>query len=209
MRRQAVWHADRGGVRTVCRAECVVDVNLCELREPGREAVVVGFLAGMEAHVLEHQDLARPEPRDRLLDTPPHAIVHLMDRRGQHLAEPLRHAPHAQPRVRCACRAAQMAHQDQPRPALLQHRPDRRQRRADACIVGDPPCRERDVEVHPHQHRPLPQLQFAHGTHAPCGGVAHAERSCCGSPSGSRRTTIFTRVMRRPSIPWITKSALP
>ena len=195
VRRQARRHADRGGVRAVGGAERVVDVDLPEPGQPGGEAPVVGFFAGVEPQVLQHQDLARAEPRGGRRRGRPDAVGRGPHRRVEQGGEPLRHRPDTQSRLRRAGRTTQVAHQHQPRPVLIQHRPDRRQRGADARVVGDLSVRERHVEVDPHQHRSPPQVELAQGTHPRCRAAAHAERSC-GSPSGSGRRTIFTRVMR-------------
>ena len=55
-------------------AERVVDVDVGERGERLGELGVVGLLAGVEAHVLEHQDLAVDHALDRLLGLRPDGL---------------------------------------------------------------------------------------------------------------------------------------
>jgi hypothetical protein len=128
-------------VRAVRGAERVVDVHvgqrgvaLCQLR-------VVLRLAGIEAQVLEHHDLAVGHVVEVLRE------LHV---RAEQLAQPLGDRPHRQLRVR-PLRAPEMAGEDEPGAPLAQ-RLDRRQRGADARVVRDPPVGERHVEVDAHEH---------------------------------------------------------
>ena len=57
-----VRHALGGRVRAVGGAEGVVHVQIGQRRQPPRELRIVARLAGLEAAVLEHQHLPRPEP---------------------------------------------------------------------------------------------------------------------------------------------------
>jgi len=68
-----------------------------------------------------------------------------------YITEPLADRPHREGRVDLPLGAAQMRDEDRRRAALAQQL-DRRQRRADARVVGDPPAVERHVEVDPHEH---------------------------------------------------------
>ena len=69
--RQQVRDALGRGVRAVRGAEGVVDVDVGELREGGREGRVVGRLAGVEAQVLEQQHVAVAQFGHGVLGDPP------------------------------------------------------------------------------------------------------------------------------------------
>ena len=69
-------------------AEGVVDVDVAEGREPARERRIVRLLARLEAHVLEHPDVAVAQRRDHA----PRAVAdHVRGEphvRAEQLAEP-------------------------------------------------------------------------------------------------------------------------
>ena len=106
------------------RAEGVVDEEVAALGELARELRVVLRLAGVEARVLEHLD---PLVRQERAQPPPDRL----DPRRRILA--LRPAE-----VRADADAGR---------APLEQQLERRQRRADARVVGDLPVLERDVQV--------------------------------------------------------------
>ena len=59
--RQQLRHADSRGMGAVSGAESVVDEEIAEPGQAGGELRIVGFLAGLEARVLEEQDIAGVE----------------------------------------------------------------------------------------------------------------------------------------------------
>ncbi len=128
--------ADGRGVRAVRGAERVVDVEVRERAEARRQLGVVLRLARLEADVLEHHDVAVGHVvevrRERDLGAEQAGEV-LGDRRERELRL-------------AVLRPAEVRDEQQPRAALAQLL-DRRQRGADAGIVGDRAVRQRDVEV--------------------------------------------------------------
>ena len=134
-------------------AERVVDVEVAELGERARQALVVRLFAAEKARVLEQQDLAVCQVVRRL-----DALRRCRCSRRTRPCVPAaaRRAARATGsqrilRLRLALRPAEVRQQDDARAAIEQEL-DRRQRRADARVVGDVPVVvERDVEVDAHE----------------------------------------------------------
>ena len=122
--RQHVRDRLRRGMRTVGRAERVVDVEVHSLRQLARGRRVVLRLAGQKARVLEHAN----------------AVI------GQELREPGRDRRDRERGIDALRTAQVRAHDDLGRAALEQEL-ERRQRRADPRVVGDATVLERHVEV--------------------------------------------------------------
>ena len=89
------------------------------------------------------------------------------DRAADQLAEPLGDGPQAEAVGDLAVGPAEVAGEDDPRALRLQVA-DRRQRGADARVVGDLAVRERDVEVDAHEDA------LARGVHVTDGELVHA-----------------------------------
>ena len=125
VRREEVRDALGRRMRSVSRAERVVHVEIHPVGEPLR-AVSGSFAVspGIEARVLEHLE----------------AVVR------KELAKSRRHGRHRERRIG-ALRAAEMRAHGDVRRAAVEQSPQRRQRRADPRVVGDPPVLERDVQV--------------------------------------------------------------
>ena len=147
------------GVRTMRRTERVVDVEVTELCELGREGEVVLLLTRVVAHVLAQQHVAvgeLPRLRDnRLAD----AIVGPADRRAEQLLEAHAHGRERGGGIARSLRTAEVRAEHDPRVALAQ-RTDRRQRGTDARVVADHAVRERDVEVDPAEHPTASDLEL-------------------------------------------------
>ena len=71
-------------------AEGVVHVEVGEAGQRLREGRVVRLLAGVEAQVLEQQQVARPQLVDRHLTPGPERVAGHAHRAPEQLAEPLR-----------------------------------------------------------------------------------------------------------------------
>ena len=130
----------------MCRAEGVVDVEVGEARQRLRERRVVGLLGGVEAQVLEHQQVAGAQLVDGHLDARAERVAGHPHRPAEELAQPLRDRAQAQRVVDLALRPAEVAGEDD-RCATLEEVDDRRQAGANAGVVGDPPVLERHVQV--------------------------------------------------------------
>ena len=156
--RQQVRDALGGGVRAVGGAEGVVDVDIGELRERGRELRVVGRLARVEAQVLEQQHVAVAQLADGLLGDRPDAVGRPRHGPAEQVGQVLAHGLQRGGRVGLALRPAEVRAQDHARAALAQQR-DRRQRRADARVVRDRAVLQRHVEVDAAEHPPAGDLQ--------------------------------------------------
>ena len=112
-------------------AERVVDVEVAAVGELAGVALVVLRLARVEARVLEHVD---PVVREQLAQA-------RRDRRHRVLRP-----------VLLGLRAAEVRADADLRRAALEQQLQRRQRRADARVVGDRAVLQRDVEVGADQH---------------------------------------------------------
>ena len=120
-------HALGRGVRAVRRAERVVDVEVAAVGELACVRLVVRGLTRVEARVLEHV----------------HAIVAdelAAARRATGAIAYCSSWPFGRPR----CEQTRTS-----RRAALEQQPNRRQRRADARVVGDPAVLERHVQIRP------------------------------------------------------------
>ena len=161
---QQLRDADRRGMRAVRRAEGVVDEEVAALGQLTRELGIVRRLAGVEARVLEHLDpLVRQER-----------------------AQPLAHRLDPERGI-LALRPAEVRADADAGRAALEQQLERRQRRPDARVVGDPPVLERDVQVGADEDGLAVDVRVADRARQP--------HSCCGSdwkssirfPEGSRR----------------------
>ena len=132
------------------RTERVVHVGVEALGELTGERVIVLFLLGMEPDVLEEDDVARRQRAHRLLHAGPDRIGQERHGASQQLAEPLRHRRERQGWI-APLWPPQVRHETDRR-AALEQRMDRRQRRADACVVRHLVAVERHVEVDPNEH---------------------------------------------------------
>ncbi len=130
----------RGAVGAVGRAERVVHVEVASLRELAGEALVVARLAGIEAGVLEHLDA----------------------RVGQERAQVLADGLDPETRV-LALRPAEVRADPDAGDAAPEQVLERRQRRADARVVGDPAVLERDVQVGADEHDLPLDVSLPHG----------------------------------------------
>ena len=150
-RRQLLRDSDRGRVRAVHRPEGVLHEQVGVGGQLGREAGIVGLLAGVEAQVLEHPQLA--------------LLVAEGDLAPEQLGQPLRHRPQRQLRLGLPLGPAQMRAHDHLR-ALVQQQLDGRHGRADAGVVGHVTGVQRHVQVGAHQHAPTGDVQVADAPHA-------------------------------------------
>jgi hypothetical protein len=153
-------------VRPVRGAERVVDVGVGERGEAARELGIVCLLPGMEAEVLEQEDLARGEALRGLLGLRPDAVVHETDRRLQELGEPYGNRGERELGLALALRLAQMRGADHAG-AARDREPYRRQRLDDARVVGHATLRERDVEIDAEKQPAARQIHFADRFHRP------------------------------------------
>ena len=166
--RQQTGDAHGAGVGAMGGAEGVVDVDVGELGErPGKGRVVLG-LPGLEADVLQQQHFAGPEAPRHRLDVAADHRRRLLDRDAEQLGQPLADRAHRERGVGLALRPAEVGDEDQGRAPLAQQL-DRRQRRPDSRVVGDPAVLQRDVEVDPDEHAPAGDLSVADA----CLGEAH------------------------------------
>ena len=154
--------ADSGGVGAVRRAKGVVDVEVAQTGERAGKLLVVGFFFGMEAQVLQQQDLVVSESEHHLLDFFSDAIGGKADRSFQQLVQPLDHRPQAQLRFPLPLGTAQMRGQDDAG-ALLARVLQGGQGSADARIVSHLSIPQGNVEVHPDEQPAAGQLQVADG----------------------------------------------
>jgi len=138
-------------VGTVRRPEGVVDVELAQRRQlPGEFRVVFRF-ARVEAHVLQHHDLAIMQRLHHGLHRRTNAVVQMAHRTCDQLAQPLRQGSRSVGLIDLAVRPAEVRHQDDACVALDEVL-NGRNRLADSGIVDDPAALHRDVEVDADQH---------------------------------------------------------
>ena len=106
-------------------AEGVVDVHVRQAREPLGEAGIVVLLPGVEAEVLEHDDLTRARPGDQTLHRLADAVGRELDRDAERTAQVVGDGTERQLRRRPALRAAQVRGDDR-QAAVLEDVADRR-----------------------------------------------------------------------------------
>ena len=123
-------------VRAVRRTERVVDVDVGERGERRGELGVVRLLARLEAHVLEHDDLAVDHAVDGLVRLGADDVVDEDDVAAEQALQHAAHRPQRELRVRLALRPAEVADDDDAG-AVVDEVAQRRQRRAHAGVVGD------------------------------------------------------------------------
>jgi hypothetical protein len=144
---------DPGGgcVRPMRGAERVVDIEIAKGGELLGEHRVIFRFAPVEAHILEHHDIAVPHGRDSRLDRRADAVIQMTNRALQQLTQALGQRPGPVRLVDLAVRTAQVRHQDDPGVPLDQVR-DGRKRRADPRVIDDPARLHRRVEVDANEH---------------------------------------------------------
>ena len=128
------------GMRAVRGGKSVVDVKIAELGQRGGEGHVVGFLALVEAQILQHQHVTVFQRRDRFLGRGPDAVLGEGDRAAaQRFAQRRRDGTQRQRRV-TSLGPAEMRHHDDARALLRQLAQGRRQtveaRRVGHLAVG-------------------------------------------------------------------------
>ncbi len=133
------------------RAEGVVHVDVRQLAERGRELIVVLGLARLEADVLEQQHPARLQAIDGCVGARSDDVVGEVDVRTGQLGQTRRDRRQREGGVGRALGPSEVAREDHLRAAAAQVL-DRRQRRADASVVGDRAVLDRDVEVDADEH---------------------------------------------------------
>jgi len=128
------------------RAEGVIDVGAAVLlatgqqrqclREIGPSRMVLGCFAGVEANVLEQQQLAVAESGCQQPGTLAHGVKRELDRTAEQLREPIGDRAEGVPRVRFTLRTPEMRGNDHPR-AVIEQLDQHRQRGPDPAVIGD------------------------------------------------------------------------
>ena len=136
--RQQMRHALGAGMGAVGGGERVVDEDVGEFGEFGGKGGVVLFLAGVEAGVFQHRDIAGGQAFDHL--------------RGQrHLSDAL------------ALRTVEMAEHDHPRP-LVRQLADGGRQAFDPGEISDPPVPDGHIEVGAHENAFAGNVEPVEGT---------------------------------------------
>ena len=161
---QALRHADDRGVRAVRRAEGVVHVDVGQRRQLRGELGIVALFAGVEAQVLEQQDLARGERVRRLRGLGTDALLDEAHGLAEQLRQPHRDRRERELGLLLALRLAEVGRAEDPRP-LLEREAQRRQRLGDARVVGHAAAVERHVEIDPQEEFSPLERQFSYGFH--------------------------------------------
>jgi len=134
------------GMRPVDDAETVLDEDVGQFGELGRESVVVGFFFGVETQVFEQQDLTRLDPGGGLGGGFADAISRELDRSVKNLLQALGDREQAAAHVALAVRAPKVRTNNQ-FDVVVEQILDGRQGLFDAVIVGDLTVVERHVVV--------------------------------------------------------------
>jgi hypothetical protein len=150
-------------VGAVGGAEGVVDEDVGEAGEIGGERRIVRLLARLEPRVFEQEDVTGAKGGGRGFGLRPDDRGNRLDRDAEQLAQPLSNRSDGKPRVELAFRAAEVRRQDHRRAAVAEGH-DRRQRGADAGVVGDFAVDERHVEVDPHEDAVAAQIGGGEGS---------------------------------------------
>ena len=198
--RQQARHADSRRMGPMGSAECVVYVDLRKVGQLPRELRAVGFLFGMEAQVFQQQNFPGAEPGCQSFSLCPDAIRSLRHRLPQQLFQALSHRGQAHLCIWLTFRAAQMRSEHERRP-LREDRTNCRQRHPNARVAGNGSTRflvEGNVEVHPHEHALVAQVDLVDGVEAhvrPVGGeTARSRRPSSGDQAASLETRSTTRL---------------
>ena len=144
--RQELGDADRARMGAVRGPERVVHVDLGVVRELAGERRVVLLLLGVEAEVLEEEELAVAQPLHGVDRADAERVAGDRHVAAEELRQALGDRPQAEAVLDLAIGPAEVAREDHPRP-VGQEVVDRRDRGTDARIVGDLAVLQRDVEV--------------------------------------------------------------
>ena len=136
-------------MRAVRGTERIVDVDFAERRQRACEIGIVRFLLGMEANVLEQQDVAVLQFGDRVGGDVADAVAGERDRRAEPLVQFGRHRTQRHGRHGFPVRAAEVREDDRLRAVLLQVA-QRAECRFDAGRIADRTVLHRDVEIFTH-----------------------------------------------------------
>ena len=149
--RQVLCHSRRRRVGAVSRTEGVVHVEVAQRGQLLGEGRVVFRLARMEAHVLQHHDLAILHRLHRGFNRRADAVVEVADRTADQLAQPLRQWSGSIGLIDLPIWAAEVGEQNDAR-LPFDEVLNSRNRLADPGIVDDPAVLHRDVEIDADQH---------------------------------------------------------
>ena len=112
--RQELGDADRRGVGAMGGPEGVVDEDVGVGGERRREGRIVLLLLGVEAEVLEQQDLAWPQALDRVLGPDAERVAGDRHVATEQLGQPLPDRPESEAVLDLAIGAAEVAREDDP-----------------------------------------------------------------------------------------------
>jgi hypothetical protein len=162
-------------VRAVASSEGVVHVHVAQGGDLSGEAFVVVLFFLVKAQVFQQHQLAGSQVTDELLGRVTDAIIGQVHVLAEQLAQTQRHWLQAEGGVRFAVRSAQVRGEQHAR-ARADRLFDRRQRGADAFVVGDlARLGERHVEIDADEHALIIQPKIVNRADAVEG--AHAESS--------------------------------
>ena len=184
--RQELGDPDGRGVGAVGRPEGVVDVDVRVRRQLLGELRVVLLLLGVEAQVLEEEELARPESLDRILGADAQRVAGHRDVAPEQLGQTLRRRAAGGGRpgpCRRAGRGGSRGRRARPAPRRWT---DRRQGGPDARVVGDLAVLERDVEVDADEDTLAGRVEVANGELVHGAGPIRPGRRRAGGPRRSR-----------------------
>ena len=148
--RQQARRADDRRVISMGCTEGLVHVHISEFGQIGAKRRVALGLAGLEAQVLEHQDIAGRGGRHERLHTGAGDGGRQEDLEIEQLAETLGHRRHRVAGIGLPLRSAEMPARDDDRVTVAQPL-DRGERGGDAEVVVDVPVGHGNVEVDAHE----------------------------------------------------------
>jgi hypothetical protein len=131
--------------------ERVVHVGVREVRQAASEGWLVALLAGVEAEVLEQEDLAIAQLCHGLLGRRAYAVVGERDATPEQLREPGRHGAQREGLDALSLRSSEVRSEDHPGAGRRQAA-EAGQAGADAAVVAHDATVERDVQVGAHEH---------------------------------------------------------
>ena len=172
------------------RPERIVDEDVRVGGQGSRELRVVLLLLGVEAEVLEQQHLTVPQPLDGVLRTHPERVAGDRHVPVEEQGEALGDGSQAEPVLDLAVGPAEVAREDHPHP-LGEERPDRRQCRPDALIVGHLAIGEGDIEVDPDEDA------LARSVDVPDGELVHGGEGLLRDEGALRRYLAYRASSRR------------
>lgn len=128
----------------------IIDKDVGRFGKKGCKTLVILFFFAMKSSILQQQNLARTKRFNCSDNAWANTVINLCDFSFKQFSKPFRHWFQSQGAIRSASRFSQMGTQDQARSMIAQIS-NRRQDRAQTCIISDLPILQRNIKIHTYQ----------------------------------------------------------